>query len=486
VTVSSVPAAFLSYAHVDDEYDRGVITEFRKALEGAVRLQTGRRDVQIFQDRDNIGWGQEWKARIDSSLDAVTFLVPILTPSFFTSDQCRRELQRFLGREQRLSRRDLILPVYWISAAQLDNPARHSQDNLAQELADRQYTDWRELRFLQLTDPVARRALSGLATHFRDALDQAGLPNHSAIAIRANVTEVLHRALDEVRTANPDAVGIVNILVDAIRDSGRLPEPKARTLRWVCQSRLVQPPGALRESTAKSLGPDPDIDLAHADTFRTATMAVIDATAETMVSAASDSSVVAALFSALHEISALTGRGAADGPELALATVRQEVDARLNLLYATAKQHEARLSTTLYMAKQEAKQIVEQAQAQAEETQARAKEQAQAILDEAQREADEQKTAIAERDRAETQPDDSVEPSVVDQQISVMTKIYEILIAEPNKLFTPRDVAKKIGISKTDAISLLTRLEDDGKIACNHDRAHLYYVRSDTSADPGQ
>jgi F-box protein 11 len=55
----SVPAGFLSYAHVDDEYDWGGITEFRKALEGAVRLQTGRRDIRIFQDRDDVVWGQE-------------------------------------------------------------------------------------------------------------------------------------------------------------------------------------------------------------------------------------------------------------------------------------------------------------------------------------------------------------------------------------------------------------------------------------------
>jgi hypothetical protein len=54
-------------------------------LEGEVRVQTGRRDVRIFQDRDDISWGQEWKERIDSSLDSVTFLVPVPTPSYFTS-----------------------------------------------------------------------------------------------------------------------------------------------------------------------------------------------------------------------------------------------------------------------------------------------------------------------------------------------------------------------------------------------------------------
>jgi hypothetical protein len=476
VTVtSSVPAGFLSYAHVDDEYDWGGITEFRKALEGAVRLQTGRRDIRIFQDRDDIIWGQEWRARIDSSLDAVNFLVPVLTPSFFASDQCRRELQRFLNREQRLSRRDLILPVYWISAAQLENPARRGQDKLAQELAARQYTDWRDLRFQPLTDPVPRRALAGLATHFRDALDRAGLPNQSAIAIRANVTRAIHDALDEVRTANPDAVGLVNLLVDAIRDSARLPEPKVRTLRWACQSRLGQPPRILRESTAKPLGPDPDVDLVHADSFRTATTAVIDATAEAVVSAEDDSSVAAALFGALQEISALPGRAAADGAEPALAAVRQEVDARLSVLDAIARQHEARRSTTVYLAEQKAEHIVAQAQADAVKKQAEAEAQAQAILDQAQRDADELE-ATAERKGADTQPGNSVEYAVADQQVA-MARIYEILAARPSKGFSLREVAKEAGVPQTVARQFLTCLEEDGKVTYHRHRKRLYFAR---------
>jgi hypothetical protein len=174
------PVAFLSYAHVDDEHDGGGITAFRKALEGEVRVQTGRRDVRIFQDREDIAWGRAWKERIDSSLGSVTFLVPVLTPSFFSSDQCRRELRRFLDRERRLGRRDLVLPVYWVSATPIEDPARCAEDDLAQELAARQFTDWRELRFKQLADEGSRRALAGLATHLRDVIDPAPGRRHTA------------------------------------------------------------------------------------------------------------------------------------------------------------------------------------------------------------------------------------------------------------------------------------------------------------------
>jgi ribosomal protein S25 len=123
------------------------------------------------------------------------------------------------------------------------------------------------------------------------------------------------------------------------------------------------------------------------------------------------------------------------------------------------------------MAEQEAKQIVAQAQAQAEA-------QAKVILNRAQREADELK-ATAERSRAEAQPIGNSEPVDVDQQ-ALMKRIYDILVAEPDKLLSARAVASKAGVSLTVAKSLLTRLENAGRIEHNH-RAHLYYVKPHTS-----
>ena len=471
---SSAPAAFLSYARVDDECCGGGISEFRKALEGEVRVQTGR-DIRIFQDRDSIGWGQEWRTRINSSLVAVTFLVPVLTPSFFASDECRQELQRFADRERRLGRRDLILPVYWISAGPLQRPARGIRDGLAQELVARQYTDWRELRFHRLNDPTTRRALAGLATHFRDALDQVGVPNYSGEAVRANVTETAYRALDEVRVTNLDSVDIVNLLVDAIRDSGRLPEPKVRILRWVCQSRLNRPPGGLRESKTEPLGPDPYVDPANADTFRAAITSVIEATADAVVSVAGDSSVVTALFGALQEISVLIGVATADGSEPALVTLRQELGRRLNAMGSVTELQEVPLQTSTYVAERKAERIVAQAWSRAEEMRTQAEAQAQEILGKAQRE------ASSERYRADT---GSSGIALDEQAIAAMERIYEVLVSEPDKLFSARTVASRAGVPLTVAKTLLTRLDSTGRIAHNH-RAHLYSARSDTFADPG-
>src|SRR5919108_3768053 len=105
------PAAFMSYAHSDDKY--GHLTVFRERLGDEVRALLGA-EFPIFQDHKDILWGQNWRERIEESLDEVTLLIPIVTPSFFASESCRDELRRFLERERKLKRTDLVLPVYYI------------------------------------------------------------------------------------------------------------------------------------------------------------------------------------------------------------------------------------------------------------------------------------------------------------------------------------------------------------------------------------
>jgi hypothetical protein len=168
VTVMPVePVAFMSYARFDDQHDDGQLTQFRERLSAEVRAQIGD-DFPIFQDRDDIAWGQNWQQRIDQALDAVTLLIVILTPGFLRSSACRAEVERFLAREGELGRQDLILPVYYIGAPELDEPGRRGADPLAQLLASRQFADWRELRFEPFTSPVVRKALAQLATRMRD------------------------------------------------------------------------------------------------------------------------------------------------------------------------------------------------------------------------------------------------------------------------------------------------------------------------------
>jgi parallel beta-helix repeat protein len=169
--VPGVPAAFMSYVRFNDQHDDGQLSQFRERLAAEVRAQTGQ-EFAIFQDRNDIAWGQNWQQRIDDALGAVTLLLVIITPSLFRSPACRDEFGKFAERERALGRADLILPVYYIGAREMDDPGLRDSDEMARMLASRQFADWRELRFEPFTSPLVRKAIAQLASRMRDSFWQ--------------------------------------------------------------------------------------------------------------------------------------------------------------------------------------------------------------------------------------------------------------------------------------------------------------------------
>lgn len=144
------PIAFLSYVRSDDDHDSGRITELRQRLEGEVKIQTGE-DFPIFQDRNDIKWGQVWKERIETTILDITFLIPIVTPTYFRSEMCRKEFETFLIRENALGEDRLILPIYYVQTKQLEAGFLVGTDPIADVLKTRNWADWRQYRF----DPLS-------------------------------------------------------------------------------------------------------------------------------------------------------------------------------------------------------------------------------------------------------------------------------------------------------------------------------------------
>ncbi len=190
--MSHTPLAFLSYVNLDDQHEQGRLTQFRERLSGEVRMQTGE-PFDIFQDKKDIALGQPWEERINDSLDATTFLLPIITPAFFKSTACRAELERFLKREKELGRNDLILPVYYVTCPVLSDKAKLELDPLAKIIAARQYADWRELRHEPFTLPQVGKTLAKLAGQIVEALERS----HSSIDMKPDpptvVVDAWHR-----------------------------------------------------------------------------------------------------------------------------------------------------------------------------------------------------------------------------------------------------------------------------------------------------
>src|SRR5260221_14771772 len=96
-------AAFFSYLQLLDQQDNGRLSKMREQLEREVQIHTGE-PFTIFQDRNDIEWGQAWKERIEGALDGSTYLIAVISPGYFKSRSCRKEFELFLQREKKLGR----------------------------------------------------------------------------------------------------------------------------------------------------------------------------------------------------------------------------------------------------------------------------------------------------------------------------------------------------------------------------------------------
>jgi TIR domain len=166
------PSAFWSYVRQVDDHDGGNLSRIREKLSGELQAQTGEK-FEVFQDREDIKWGQQWDSRIVDSVNATTFFIPVITPGFFKSEACIRELETFLEREKRLGRNDLILPLYYIDTPELNQKS----SDLARTVADRQWFDFREYRHGLLDSPELKRLVSKMASQIVMAINRPHIKN---------------------------------------------------------------------------------------------------------------------------------------------------------------------------------------------------------------------------------------------------------------------------------------------------------------------
>jgi TIR domain-containing protein len=129
--------------------------------------ELGEDSFRIFQDTRDIRVGQQWKTRVEDTINSATILIALLTPGFFRSEYCRRETEQFVERERKLGRNDLLFPLYYLSVRELEEAiakkgAESSPDHLI-EMIKREVSDWRHLRFTPLDSTEMSLAINRLA-----------------------------------------------------------------------------------------------------------------------------------------------------------------------------------------------------------------------------------------------------------------------------------------------------------------------------------
>ncbi len=90
-----------------------------------------------------------------------TFLIPIVTPSFFESTECRKELIEFVGEAKSLGVEELVLPIYYVTVPELED--EEPADEAMAIIKRTQWEDLRDVRLKDESDPDHRARVARLA-----------------------------------------------------------------------------------------------------------------------------------------------------------------------------------------------------------------------------------------------------------------------------------------------------------------------------------
>lgn len=188
---------FWSYVHDDDDMSMGRIAALAHDIVANYESIKAEK-IELFLDRDDLHWGDQWRGRVNDSLSNVAFFIPIISPRYFSSKECRREFQYFVEKTQALGIRELIMPILWI-----DVPEFKQDDDLTdpimRDVREIQWEPWTEKRFLDRDTGAYQRAVFELATE---------LVRRSEIVEKADVVAAIQVA--ESTVADVDTPGLLD------------------------------------------------------------------------------------------------------------------------------------------------------------------------------------------------------------------------------------------------------------------------------------
>jgi hypothetical protein len=161
---------FWSYVRADDQSGR--ITRLAENLKREHATQTGGRELELFLDQTSLDWGDDWKAKIEEAIEAATFFIPIITPRYFQSSECREELLGFASQAKDLGLIELLLPIYYVEVPGL----RESNDPAMKAVASTKYVDFQHLRLADENSERYLVAVSDLAGRLVGIAEKAERP----------------------------------------------------------------------------------------------------------------------------------------------------------------------------------------------------------------------------------------------------------------------------------------------------------------------
>ena len=165
------PVGFWSYARQDDAHSDGQLSQLRALIGKAVNLRYGE-ELTLWQDIAAIPFGADWAATIERTIGQVTFFIPIITPRYLKSENCRSEFRAFRERMGALKRDDLIFPIYYVDVENLAPGDTAFGDDLV-ALRRQQWADFRPRAFDDPKSPTVRQWCDRFAAGVLEAMRRA-------------------------------------------------------------------------------------------------------------------------------------------------------------------------------------------------------------------------------------------------------------------------------------------------------------------------
>lgn len=156
-------SGFFSYAHGDDVCNR--LRSLKNDLIAEYRQITGD-ELELFFDHDKLEWGDRWEQNIASGIDSAAFFIPILSPLYFKSYYCQKELRQFMDKAEKDGAQELLLPIYYVDLA---NITSEIDEELLERVLRYQFEDWRGIRFAERCTERYRAAVGRLAERLAKA-----------------------------------------------------------------------------------------------------------------------------------------------------------------------------------------------------------------------------------------------------------------------------------------------------------------------------
>lgn len=236
---------FISYHRPDNRDYLAVVDRIKAELSGRFEASTGR-TLNVFLDRDSIGWGEDWRERIHESVLGATFFIPVITMRFFRSDACREELTTYYENAKQLGVTELILPVVLAGAAQITSTHDNEDVRLIEKLnyipiemeweAGYESPEWRGVINRMVRDLTRALAKAENALVERETFLEVSRPREEEVIAEADLgslIESVEATTSEMQLSLAAMTDLGGVLNSAMSVDGHSDSPAQRQVHLV-------------------------------------------------------------------------------------------------------------------------------------------------------------------------------------------------------------------------------------------------------------